>query len=138
MQKIRLSENLEISRLVHGMWRLTEWKLSETELLKLIEQTVELGITTFDHADIYGNYSCEQLFGKALSRNKSIRNKIQLITKCGIKLTSDKFPERKIKYYDYSTAYIIQSVENSLKNLNVEHIDLLLLHHRHLFLILKK
>ena len=128
MQKIRLSENLEISRLVHGMWRLTEWKLSESGLLKLIEQTVELGITTFDHADIYGNYSCEQLFGKALSRNKSIRNKIQLITKCGIKLISDKFPERKIKYYDYSTAYIIQSVENSLKNLNVEHIDLLLLH----------
>jgi len=128
MEKVRLSDNLEISRFVHGMWRLTEWNLSERELLKFIENVIDLGVNTFDHADIYGNYSCEQLFGNAISLNISIRDKIKIITKCGIKLMSDKFPERKIKYYDYSSSYIIDSVENSIRNLNVEHIDLLLLH----------
>jgi predicted oxidoreductase len=128
MQKIQLSNKLEISRLVHGMWRLKEWNLSDNELLKLVEQAIDLGITTFDHADIYGDYTCEHLFGNALNLNKAIRNQIQLISKCGIKLISDKFPERKIKHYDYSSDYIIFSVENSLRNLRVEHIDLLLLH----------
>jgi len=128
MQKVRLSDNLEISRFVHGMWRLTEWNFTQKELLKFIENAIDLGVNTFDHADIYGNYSCEQLFGNAIALNKSIRNKIKIITKCGIKLMSDKFPERKIKFYDYSSSYIIKSVENSLRNLHVEHIDLLLLH----------
>jgi predicted oxidoreductase len=128
MHKVKLSDNLEISRFVHGMWKLAEWNLSQKELLKFIENVIELGINTFDHADFYGNYSCEQLFGNAISLNKSIRNKIKIVTKCGVKLMSDKFPERKIKYYDYTSNHIIQSVENSLKNLQVDHIDLLLLH----------
>ena len=128
MHKIKLAENLEISRLVHGHWRLLDWKLSDQELLELTEQAVELGITTFDHADIYGNYSCEKLFGDALALKKELRNDIQIITKCGIKLKSDKFPERKIKYYDYSYQYIVSSAENSLANFRTDHIDLLLLH----------
>lgn len=128
MQKIKLSDNLEISRFVHGMWRLAEWNLSQKELLNFIENVIDLGINTFDHADFYGNYSCEQLFGNAISLNKSIRSKIKIVTKCGVKLMSDKFPERKIKYYDYTSNHIIQSVENSLRNLHVEQIDLLLLH----------
>jgi predicted oxidoreductase len=128
MQNVRLSDNLEISRFVHGMWKLAEWNLSQIELLKFIESVIDLGVNTFDHADFYGNYSCEQFFGNAISLNKTIRNKIKIVTKCGVKLMSDKFPERKIKYYDYTSNHIIQSVENSLKNLQVEHIDLLLLH----------
>ena len=63
--KIRLSENLEMSRLVHGHWRLSEWKMSTREILELTETLVDWGITTFDHADIYGDYSCEKQFGDA-------------------------------------------------------------------------
>ena len=126
--KVKISQDLELSRVVHGHWRLAEWNLSTQELLKLTEQVVELGVTSFDHADIYGDYSCEQLFGKALSLNKSLRKDIQIITKCGIKLLSNKIPERKIKYYDYTCDHIINSVENSLKNFNADYIDLLLLH----------
>lgn len=126
--KIKLTGGLELSRIIHGHWRLSEWKLSPQELLKLTEQTIELGITSFDHADIYGDYSCEQLFGNAIALKKGLRDKIQIITKCGIKLVSNKFPERKIKYYDYSYGHIINSVDNSLRNLKTEYIDLLLLH----------
>lgn len=126
--KAKFKGGLELSRIIHGHWRLKEWNLSPQELLNLTEQTIELGITSFDHADIYGDYSCEQLFGETLSLNKTLREKIQIITKCGIKLVSSKFPERKIKYYDYSYDHIIQSVENSLENLKTDYIDLLLLH----------
>jgi len=128
MHKIKLADNLEISRIVHGHWRLADWQLSNQELLTLTNQCIDLGITTFDHADIYGDYSCEKLFGNALKLNKTIRNKIQIITKCGIKLASDKFPERQLKVYDYSFDYIVNSVENSLKNLGTDYLDILLLH----------
>lgn len=121
-------DTLHISPVIHGHWRLMDWKLSTKELLKLTQQIVELGISTFDHADIYGNYKCEKKFGDALKLDKSVRKNIQIITKCGIKLISDKFPDRKVKYYDYSYQHIISSVNQSLKNFNTDYIDLLLLH----------
>lgn len=128
MKKVKLTSDFEISRIVHGHWRLNDWNLNNQELLKLTQKCIELGVTTFDHADIYGNYSCEKLFGDALSLKPELRKEIQLITKCGIKLNTDKFPSRELKYYDYSYNYIVSSVENSLKNFQTEFIDLLLLH----------
>lgn len=126
--RIKLNDDLEISRIVSGVWRLAEWKLSDKELLNLIDQGIGCGVTTFDHADIYGNYECERLFGRALALDKNLKGKIEIVTKCGIVLTSEKFPERKLKVYDYSFNHIIGSVERSLVNLGVDHIDLLLLH----------
>ncbi|WP_372645288.1 aldo/keto reductase family oxidoreductase [Ancylomarina sp.] len=126
--QIQLSPDLKLSRIVQGHWRLADWKLSNQQLLKLTEQSIELGVTSYDHADIYGNYSCESLLGDALSLKPSLRNEIQIISKCGIKLKSDKFPERKLKTYDYSYQHIVDSVENSLKNLKTDYLDLLLLH----------
>ena len=128
MNTIKLTSDFEISRIVHGHWRLADWNLNNQELLTLTQQCIELGITTFDHADIYGNYNCEKLFGDALALNPSLRKDIQLITKCGIKLTSDKFPERVLNHYDYSYNHIVSSVENSLKNFQTDYIDVLLLH----------
>ncbi|MBL3614457.1 oxidoreductase, partial [Bacillus sp. RHFS18] len=53
MQRIQLAEDLEFSRVIHGLWRLNEWNVSDGELLNLIEWCISQGITTFDHADIY-------------------------------------------------------------------------------------
>lgn len=128
MAKIKLAEDFEISRIVHGHWRLASWKMSDRELLKLTGQAIESGVTTFDHADIYGDYTCEKLFGDALNLKKSFRREIQLITKCGIKLVSDRAPARKLKYYDYSFDHIVASVDSSLRNFRTDYIDLLLLH----------
>ena len=122
------SHQLNISRIVHGHWRLNEWKLAPQELLKLTQQCIELGVTSFDHADIYGNYSNEALFGQALLLKPELRQQLQIVTKCGIKLISEKYPDRKIKTYDYSYNHITNSVENSLKNLKTDYIDVLLLH----------
>lgn len=121
-------EQLNLSPIVHGHWRLADWKLSPQELLTLTEQCIELSITSFDHADIYGNYSCEALFGDALKLKPELRENIQIISKCGIKLNTDRFPERKLKVYDYSYDYIMDSAQQSLRNLNTEYLDLLLLH----------
>ena len=128
MNKVKLTTNFGLSRIVHGQMRMGDWKMSTRELSVFMEELVELGVTSFDHADIYGNYSCEAMLGEILNLNKGLRNKIEIITKCGIKLVSDKFPERKIKHYDYSYEHIVTSVNNSLKNLQTDHIDLLLLH----------
>jgi predicted oxidoreductase len=116
------------SRLVHGHWRLAEWKLPAQELLKLTRQVMELGIDTFDHADIYGNYACEKLFGDALALEPGLRDRLKIVTKCGIKLATDKFPARKLKTYDYSYNHIVDSAEQSLRNFRTDRIDLLLLH----------
>jgi len=128
MKKEILAGNFGLSRIVHGQMRMGDWKMSTQELSVFMEKLIELGVTSFDHADIYGNYSCEAMLGEVISLNKGLRNKIEIITKCGIKLVSDKYPERKIKHYDYSYDHIVTSVHNSLKNLQTDHIDLLLLH----------
>ena len=128
MNKIKLADKLEVSRIIHGHWRLRDWKMLDRELLELTQQAMELGVTTFDHADIYGNHICEKSFGDALALKKEIRKELQIITKCGIKIVSDKFPSRKIGHYDYSTTHIVSSAEKSLANFRTDYIDLLLLH----------
>jgi predicted oxidoreductase len=128
MQNTSNSSQPNFSRIIHGHWRLLEWNLSPQALLTLVSQAMELGISTIDQADIYGDYSCEAMFGEALAIQPGLRKYLQLVSKCGIKLMSEKFPERQIKHYDYSKKYIIQSVENSLSNLHTDYLDVLLLH----------
>ena len=128
MDIVKLRDDLEFSRIVHGYWRLMEWNLSDNELVKLIEEVYDLGITTVDHADIYGNFSCEEKFGNALKLNKGLREKLQIVTKCGIKFPSINRPENKSHCYDTSKEHIINSAERSLKNFNTDYLDLLLIH----------
>lgn len=128
MQTVQLSEQVSFSRIVHGMWRLREWGMDKQELLQLIEECMEMGITTFDHADIYGDYSCEDLFGQALRLKPSLRSSMQIVTKCGIKLRSAKYPEHLVNHYDTSKEHIIRSVENSLRHFGTDYVDTLLIH----------
>lgn len=117
------------SRLVYGAWRLNDGADNTPQhALRKIEACLAQGISTFDHADIYGNYSCEALFGQALALRPGLKQQIQLVSKCDIMLTTDKFPDRRVKYYDTSAAHIRASVDNSLRRLGVERLDLLLIH----------
>jgi predicted oxidoreductase len=128
MIRTHLTPDFSISRIVHGHWRLNDWNLSPQELLTFSKKAVELGVTTIDHAAIYGDYSCEKKFGEALKLDPSFRKKIEIVTKCGLNLISSKFPERMIKHYDFSYQHIVSSAENSLKQFGIEQIDVLLLH----------
>jgi len=116
------------SRLVHGLWRLAAWNKNQSQIRAMIDFCLENGITTFDHADIYGDYTCEGLFGEALAAAAIDRSRIQLVTKCGIKLVSRNRPGHGIKSYDTSCSHILASVDNSLKCLHTDYIDLLLIH----------
>ncbi len=118
----------DVSRIVQGLWRLADWKKSRREVVDLIEVCLGLGITTFDHADIYGGYTCEDGFGAALAETGIERSAIQLVSKCGIKLVSSNRPSHRMKSYDTSCTHIIASVENSLKCLRTDYLDLLLIH----------
>ncbi|MCX8515112.1 MAG: hypothetical protein RL017_661 [Pseudomonadota bacterium] len=111
-----------------GFRRLLESQLSETELDTLINTAIDNGITVMDHADIYGQYQNEELFGRVLKKNKALRNQIQLATKCGIKIKSPVTPNVTIKHYDYSAKSIIASVNQSLQNFGSEFLDVLLIH----------
>ncbi|HQV35573.1 MAG TPA: aldo/keto reductase [Flavobacterium sp.] len=108
-------------------WGVWDKNLSSDEMANLIHVCLENKITTFDHADIYGGYTTESTFGIGLKKSKLDRSKIQLISKCGIQHVCDTRNNR-IKHYDYSKEYIIWSVENSLKNLQTDYLDVFLLH----------
>lgn len=115
-----------LSRLIAGVWR---WQhVSPQKMVRLIETALEAGITTFDHADIYGDYSNEELFGAALRLQPGLAARIQFVSKCGIRLLSEKKPAHRIKHYDTSREHLISSVEHSLRALGVEYLDVLLLH----------
>ena len=117
-----------MSRIALGFWRLMDWKMSLDDLGRFVNEAIDLGVTTFDHADIYGNYTCEAEFGKLLKTNPSIRQQIQLVSKCGIKLVSFKYPQISINHYNTSYKHIIESAEQSLVNLHTDYLDLLLIH----------
>jgi predicted oxidoreductase len=119
---------LTLSRIVAGMWRMNEWQLTPQQRVSLIEQILELGVTSFDHADIYGGYGVEATFGEALALQPSLRARMQIVSKCGIKLVHEARPEHSIQHYDTSASHIIASAENSLRQLGTDHLDLLLIH----------
>jgi predicted oxidoreductase len=121
-------EGPDVSQLALGLWRLADWDLTTTQLLDLVHGSLGLGITTFDHADIYGGYRCEQIFGQALALEPALRESMQIVTKCDIKLVSPNRPAHTIKHYDTGRAHITASVENSLQMLGTDRIDLLLIH----------
>lgn len=117
-----------LSPVVAGCWRMAEWGMDAQARLRWIEGCMELGVTSFDHADIYGDYAVEGLFGEALAISPSIRARIQLVSKCGIRLVSPARPGHRIKSYDTSAAHIAASVDHSLHALRTDHLDLLLIH----------
>ncbi len=108
-------------------WGIWDKNLSAKEMDNMIHLCLENKITSFDHADIYGDYTTEADFGKAFISSNIERSKIQLISKCGIQMVT-KNRNNSIKHYEYSKKYIIGSVENSLKNLATDYLDVLLLH----------
>ena len=118
-------EGPEFSLIISGAWR---WDLEESKIDQLISTSLDAGITTFDHADIYGDHGNEEIFGKILKKNPGLRDKMEIVTKCGIKFSSGRRPKTWIKHYDTSKEHILWSAENSLRMLNTDRIDLLLIH----------
>ena len=120
----------QLSELVAGTMTWGEWgaDYNTSQQAELIAHCLDLGITTFDHADIYGNYATETGFGAALAALAPDRSQLQLVTKCGIQLLTNRRPATVVKHYDSSYEHILASVDRSLENLRTDYLDLLLLH----------
>jgi len=128
MERVKINEELSLSKIIHGWWRAEEWKLNLEERIEFIEKCIEKGITTFDHADIYSGGICEELFGEVLKAKPELRDKIEIVTKCGIKFIHPNMPKNDGHYYDTSYEHIMYAVDKSLKGLETSYVDLLLIH----------
>ena len=129
MEKLQLNDHLSLSRLIYGMWRLGDDEdTSPAHVQAKIEACLAQGITTMDQADIYGGYEAEELLGKAFKQAPSLRDQLEIVTKCDIIAPVGRHSGARVKYYDTSAAHITQSVEDSLRLMAIDHIDLLLVH----------
>lgn len=117
------------SEIIAGTMRWGTWGADHSinHVQELIEVCLEENINTFDHADIYGGHTTEELFGKAWEQMNIERESVQFISKCGIVMNSGRKPS-ELKYYNYNQDYILSCVDESLKNLNTDYLDVLLLH----------
>ena len=129
MERVALSNKLELSRLIYGMWRLAEDSDTSAKHVEAKIQTcLDQGITTFDQADIYGGYTAETVMGAALKANPSLPKQIEIVTKCDILVDAGRHSGTRVKHYDTSRDHIHASVDASLTEMSVDHIDLLLIH----------
>lgn len=129
MERVVLTSEIEFSRIVYGMWRVgDDSDTSPAHVQAKIEACLEQGITTIDQADIYGGYTAEAILGNAFGAAPSLRDKVELVTKCDIIAPAGRYADRRIKYYDTSAAHITASVEHSLRDMKTDRVELLLIH----------
>jgi predicted oxidoreductase len=131
MEKIYLSDaGPKVSPAVYGFYRWdTESDNTAASMEKIINLCLELGINTFDHADYYGSYTCEELFGQVIGKKSFKREELVLFTKCGLRVPDPSQPGIRVKHYDTSAKHIQMSAENSLRKLRTDYIDIFLLDH---------
>lgn len=126
MEKIKISNRLSLSRIVQGFWRLTNWNYTTDELIRFMHTCIDMGITTFDTAEIYGRTVCETLMGKAFKKDPTLIKRIELVTKTGI--FEKEISGEKIGYYNTRYSRVMQSCKESITRLGIDKIDLYLIH----------
>ncbi|MGY3438920.1 MULTISPECIES: aldo/keto reductase [unclassified Marinovum] len=129
MDRVKIAQGLEFSRIVYGMWRLgDDADTSAGHVEAKINACLDQGITTLDQADIYGGYAAEAVLGGAFRANPGLRHRVEIVTKCDIVAPMGRYADKSVKYYDTSRAHIEASVEHSLADMAIDHIDMLLIH----------
>jgi len=129
MERIDLTADLSFSRIVYGMWRIgDDDDTSPGHIRAKIDACLDQGITTIDQADIYGGYTAEALLGACLKENPGLRDKLEIVTKCDIVAPAGRYEAARVKHYNTSAAHIAASIEMSLSDMAIDHIDLLLIH----------
>lgn len=129
MDRISLTSDVNFSRIVYGMWRIGDVDdTSPAHVQAKIEACLEQGITTMDQADIYGGYTAEAILGGCLKQAPGLRDKIEIVTKCDIVAPVGRYADARVKYYDTTRTHIFASVDTSLKEMAIDHIDMLLIH----------
>ena len=129
MERIELVQGLSFSQLVYGMRRLADD--SDTSVKHVdakINAALDQGITTFDQADIYGGYTAEAVMGAAMKANPSLRQRMEIVSKCDIVIDAGRHSGARVKHYNTTAAHINASVDASLVEMGIDEIDVLLVH----------
>ncbi len=131
MKKVYLSDSgPKVSEAIYSFYRWDgEKSANSSELEKIVNLCLDLGINTFDHADYYGNYSCEELFGELIKARRVKREDLVLFTKCGLRVPHPSQPAIRTFHIDTSAPRIRESIDESLRRLNTDYIDIFLLDH---------
>jgi len=129
MERVNITDSVSFSRIVYGMWRVGDDDDTSAEhVSRKISACLDQSITTFDLADIYGDYTAEEIAGRALRADPSLRAKMEIVTKCDIVAPIGKYSDKPVKYYDTSSMHINASIDASLAALGTDYVDLLLIH----------
>ena len=129
MERVDLPGGVSLSRIVYGMWRVGDDADTSPEHVRAkIDACLAQGITSIDQADIYGGYTAEAILGDCLKQNKGLRDRLEIVTKCGIVAPAGRYSDARVKHYDTTPAHIERSIDNSLTDMGIDHIDLLLIH----------
>lgn len=129
MKRIELTQGgPEFSRIVYGTWRILDSGTTPQEINRRLHACLELGITTIDTAEIYGGYEVERALGAALALSPGLRDKLEIVTKAGIYVPGPKYPERRTAHYDATGPRLVRSLEESLRLLGTDRVDLFLVH----------
>ena len=126
MTKIKLTDNLSLSQIIRGFWRLDTWELSIDELIDNMKSSIDLGVTSFDTAEIYADTLCESQIGEAFAKDPALRGKIELISKTGI--YKQEINGESFGYYNTTYDRIVRSCKESLQRLHTDYLDLYLIH----------
>ncbi len=127
MEIINLNPQVSVSRIIQGLWRLTDWNWTLTQTVEFFEQCIAMGVTTFDTAEIYGNYACEERIGEILKAAPHLRERMQIVTKTGINMFSDR-RAYTMSHYDTRKHKVVSSCQQSIQRMNCDIIDLFLIH----------
>lgn len=129
MERIEIADRVTLSRMAYGMWRVADDDdTGPAHIRAKLEACLAQGITTLDLADIYGGYTAESLLGAALKAAPGLRDRFEIVTKCGIVAPMGRHGSARVKHYDTSARHIAASVDASLRDLGTDRIDLLLIH----------
>lgn len=129
MQRIQIADDVSLSRMAYGMWRVADDSdTSPAHIHAKIDACLAQGITTLDQADIYGGYTAEALLGAALKAAPGLRDRVEIVTKCGIIAPAGRYGSARVKHYDTTAKHISEAVEASLRDIGTDRIDLLLIH----------
>lgn len=127
MSNIRFTDDFELPQAVAGCMRIKDKNMQGEGLLRFVEECLDIGVTAFDHAPVYGGYECEKVFGDAVLRKQpDFRKKMKIITKGGIILPGAK--DNQIIYYDSRKEELLTELDRSLERLGTDYVDLFLVH----------
>ncbi|MFN9110464.1 MAG: aldo/keto reductase family oxidoreductase, partial [Bacteroidota bacterium] len=126
-QKIYLSDSgPKVSPAIYGFYRWSDEDLSQHKMESILNLCLELGVNTFDHADVYGGYHCEELFGKIIKSKALKREDLVLFTKAGYVTPHYSHPDIKVPHYNSSGTHLLNSLDRSLKQLHTDYVDVFL------------